>query len=175
MLHAARVIRGRRVHGSILVLSWSVSRVLELTQTHFHMHTDSHDVYSCASCSLRGFQAVPVRHRGEPGHTRDTHGTHTGHAGAQRHTDHADEPHNHPNPVPTNNTCTTTHIPHVSATTEAAADSTATGPEPTAPRGLAKLSSPSEGVLSTCVDRGARSRPLRRRWSERGGTAKKLN
>jgi hypothetical protein len=107
MLHAARVIRGRRVHGSILVLSWSVSRVLELTQTHFHMHTDSHDVYSCASCSLRGFQAVPVRHRGEPGHTRDTHGTHTGHAGAQRHTDHADEPHNHPNPP-------TTHIPHVS-------------------------------------------------------------
>jgi len=45
---------------------------------------------------------------------RDTQGTHTGHAGAQRHTDHADEPHNHPNPP-------TTHIPHVSATTEAAA------------------------------------------------------
>ena len=72
--------------------------------------------------------------------TRDTHGTgtagtHTGHAGAQRHTDHADEPHNHPNPP-------TTHIPHVSATTEAAADSTATGPEPTAPRGR----------LSTCTD-----------------------
>jgi hypothetical protein len=61
------------------------------------------------------------------GGSRDTHGTHTGHAGAQRHTDHADEPHNHPNPP-------TTHIPHVSATTEAAADSTATGPEPTAPR-----------------------------------------
>jgi hypothetical protein len=39
---------------------------------------------------------------------------------------------------------------------------------------IAKLSSPSERVLSTCVDRGARSRPLRR-WSERGGTAKKLN
>ena len=100
------------------------------------------------------------------GHTRDP-----GHAGAQRHTDHADEDlttiqtHHAP----------TTHIPHVSETTEAEADSTATGPEPTAPRGLAKLSSPSEGVLSTCVDRGARSRPLRRRWSERGGTAKKLN
>ena len=29
----------------------------------------------------------------------------------------------------------TTHNPHVSATTEAAADSTAAGPEPTAPRG----------------------------------------
>ena len=42
------------------------------------MHTDSHGVYSCASCSLRGFRAVPVRHRGEPGHTR-RHGTHTGH------------------------------------------------------------------------------------------------
>ncbi len=60
-----------------------------------------------------------------------THGTqrHTGHADAQRHTDHTDEPHNHPNPP-------TTHTPHVSATTEAAApDSTAAGPEPTAPRG----------------------------------------
>ena len=32
---------------------------------------------------------VPVkRHRGEPGHTRDT----------RAHTDHTDEPHNHPNP-----------------------------------------------------------------------------
>jgi hypothetical protein len=43
--------------------------------------------------------------------------THTGHAGAQGHTDHTDEPHNHPNPP--------RHNPHVSATTEAAADSTA--------------------------------------------------
>jgi hypothetical protein len=32
----------------------------------------------------------------------------------------------------------------------------------------------SERVLSTCVDRGERSRPLRRWWSGRGGTAKKL-
>ena len=39
---------------------------------------------------------------------------------------------------------------------------------------LAKLSSPSERLLSTCVDRGERSRPSRRWWSERGGTAKKL-
>ena len=46
-----------------------------------------------------------------------THTGHTGHADAQRHTDHTDEPHNHPNPVPT------THTQHVSATTEAAADS----------------------------------------------------
>jgi hypothetical protein len=29
-------------------------------------------------------------------------------------------------------------------------------------------------TLNTCVDRGERSRPLRRWWSERGGTAKKL-
>ena len=46
------------------------------------------------------------RHRGEPGHTRDTRdtgkktpggaGTHTGHTGARGHTDHTDEPHNHP-------------------------------------------------------------------------------
>jgi hypothetical protein len=51
---------------------------------------------------------IPVkRHRGEPGHT--------GHADAQRHTDRTDEPHNHPNPP-------TTHNPHVSATTKAAAD-----------------------------------------------------
>ena len=41
-------------------------------------------------------------------------GTHTGHADAQRH---KDESHNQPNPP-------TTHTPHVSATTEAAADST---------------------------------------------------
>jgi hypothetical protein len=57
-----------------------------------------------------------------------THTGRTGHADAQRHTDHTDEPHNHPNPP-------TTRTPHVSATTEAAADSTAAGPEPTAPRG----------------------------------------
>ena len=42
-------------------------------------------------------------------------GTHTGHADAQRHTDRTDEPHNHPNPQ-------STHNPHVSATTKAAAD-----------------------------------------------------
>ena len=52
--------------------------------------------------------------------------THTGHADAQRHTDRTDEPHNHPNPP-------TAHNPHVSATTEAAADSRAAGPESTAP------------------------------------------
>jgi hypothetical protein len=35
---------------------------------------------------------VPVkRHRGEPGHTRDTHGTH-GRTRAHGHTDHTDEP-----------------------------------------------------------------------------------
>ena len=45
-----------------------------------------------------------------------THRTHTGHADARRHTDRTDEPHNHRNPP-------TTHNPHVSATTEAAADS----------------------------------------------------
>ena len=36
-----------------------------------------------------GKKTVPVkRHRGEPGHTRDTR--------ARGHTDHTDEPHNHP-------------------------------------------------------------------------------
>ena len=50
----------------------------------------------------------------DTGGSRDTH---TGHEGAQGHTDHTNEPHNHPNPP--------THNPHVSATTEAAADSTA--------------------------------------------------
>jgi len=48
---------------------------------------------------------------------------HTGHADAHRH---KDESHNQPNPP-------TTHTPHVSATTEAAADSTAASPKPTAP------------------------------------------
>jgi hypothetical protein len=61
---------------------------------------------------------VPVkRHRGEPGHTRDT--------GQTRDTRTA-EPHNHPNPP--------TH-PRDRETTESAADSTAAAPEPTAPRG----------------------------------------
>ena len=55
-------------------------------------------------------------------------GTLTGHADAQRHTDRTDEPHNHRRPP-------TTHNQHVSATTEAAADSRAAGPESTAPRG----------------------------------------
>jgi len=50
-------------------------------------------------------QSTVKRHRGEPGHTRDTLGT-RGPAGAQGHTDHNDEPHNHPNPP--------THNPHVS-------------------------------------------------------------
>jgi len=54
-----------------------------------------------------------------------THTGHTGHADAQRHTD---QSHNQPNPP-------TTNTPHVSATTEAAADSTAASPKPTAPRG----------------------------------------
>jgi hypothetical protein len=53
-----------------------------------------------------------------------------GHADAQRHTDGTDEHHNHPN-QPTQRT---SHNPHVSATTEAAADSRAAGPESTAPR-----------------------------------------
>jgi hypothetical protein len=67
--------------------------------------------------------------------THTGHTGHTGHADAQRHTD---ESHNQPNPP-------TTHTPHVSATTEAAADSTAAGPEPTAPRGrLRSLATPSK-------------------------------
>ena len=63
---------------------------------------------------------VPVkRHRGEPGHTRDTliksqpRTGHTGHTGARGHTDHTDEPNNHPNP--------TTH-PHDRATAMATAE-----------------------------------------------------
>jgi hypothetical protein len=57
---------------------------------------------------------VPVkRHRGEPGHTRGTQDR--GHTGTDGHTDHTDEPHNHPNP--------TTH-PHDHATAETAAEST---------------------------------------------------
>ena len=58
--------------------------------------------------------SVPVkRHRGEPGHTRDTRahagkrtgsktpggaGTHAQRTGAHEHTEDTDEPHNHPNP-----------------------------------------------------------------------------
>ena len=46
---------------------------------------------------------IPVKRlRGEPGHTQKSQpraGTHTGHTGAHGHTDHTDEPHNHPNPT----------------------------------------------------------------------------
>ena len=42
------------------------------------------------------------------------------------------------------------------------------------PTSFAKLSRTSERVLSTCVDRGERSRPLRRWCSERVGTALKM-
>ena len=55
---------------------------------------------------------LPVqRHRGEPGHTRDTQ------AHTRTVTEDTDEPHNHPNP-------STTH-PHYHATAETAANSTA--------------------------------------------------
>ena len=64
-------------------------------------------------------------------------GTRTGHADAQRNTDRTDEPHNHPNPP-------TTHNPQVSATTEAAADSRAAGPESTAPAADSEEATPSE-------------------------------
>ena len=71
------------------------------------------------------------------GGSRDTRGTHTGHAGAQGRTDHTDEPQNHPNPPGT-------HQPVLYVARQGddrrcrggAADSTAAGPEPTAPRGL---------------------------------------
>ena len=53
-------------------------------------HRGSRDAYRYMFCT------VPVkRHRGEPGHTRDTWGTRA-HAGPRGHTDHTDEPHNHP-------------------------------------------------------------------------------
>jgi len=58
-----------------------------------------------------------------------------GHTGAHGHTDHTDEPHNHPNPP------RPTH-PHDSATTESAADSTAAAPEPTASRGRIRRGRP---------------------------------
>ena len=95
-----------------------------------------------------GFIQLPVkRHRGEPGHTRDTRDTrahatgtpvhvhvhlplsyrfkdtggsrdtHGTHKRTRGHTEDTDEPHNHPNP-------STTH-PHYHATAETAADSTA--------------------------------------------------
>jgi hypothetical protein len=69
---------------------------------------------------------LPVkRHRG----SRDTHGTR---GRTKAHGPHRRTSHNHPNPPTTRN-------PHVSATTEAAADSRAAGPESTAPRGRLRL------------------------------------
>ena len=61
---------------------------------------------------------------------------HTGHADAQRHTD---QSHNQPNPP-------TTNTPHVSATTEAAADSTAASPKPTV---LGEFSIQEKGIFYT--------------------------
>ena len=69
--------------------------------------------------SSQGLHAPAVkRHRGEPEpgtHTRDT----GKHKRTRGHTDHTDEPHNHPNP--------TSH-PHDHATAEAAADSEEAAP-----------------------------------------------
>ena len=96
--------------GLILV---RVSCVRTHTVTHFHMHTDSHGVYSCASCSLRGFRAVPVRHRGEPGHTR-RHGTHTG-QGQRGHTRDT-RAHKGTRTTQTNLTTIQTHQQHTSRT-----------------------------------------------------------
>jgi len=83
---------------------------------------------------------------GEPGHTRDTRVASvvlmfTRGARAHGHTDHTDEPHNHPNPPSTNAPRNAPHTkPHTAhgrasskpSTTESAADS-ATTPEPTEP------------------------------------------
>jgi hypothetical protein len=90
-----------------------------------------------------------------------THTGHTGHADAQRHSGHTDEPHNHPNPP-------TTHTPHVSATTEAAADSTAAGPEPTAPRGRLRRGHPQQTRPCVPVSLAGLSVSSMRRDSGRG-------
>ena len=67
------------------------------------------------------------------------------------HTDHTEEPHNHPNPP--------TH-PHDHATAETAADSTAAGPAPTAPRGQSGQPRPSTGSNFNKTRPGAQgSRP----------------
>ena len=83
---------------------------------------------------------VPVkRHRGTGGA-----GTHEGHTGAHRHMDHADEPHNHPNPP--------THPHDLATTDQSAAGSTAAAPEPAPEEGSGGgLLSSWGGVLSGYV------------------------
>ena len=84
--------------------------------------------------------SVSKRHRGEAGSRYRVHnGTHTGHTGAHGHTDHT---HTQTNLTSIQTQRATTH-PHDRTLArdadgrkpETAADSTAAGPEPTAPRG----------------------------------------
>ena len=111
-------------------------------------HSCGKKTFSCALFSVLAISShVPgscSKTPGGAGHTRPgqktpggagTHTGHTGHADAQRHTD---QSHNQPNPP------TTTNTPHVSATTEAAADSTAASPKPTAPRGRLRRGRPQQ-------------------------------
>jgi hypothetical protein len=81
-----------------------------------------------------GTQTVPIkRHRGEPGHTRDTHGTRgrTRAHGSHRRTS---QPSKVPNP-PTHKTQPARQRDDRSRGRLNQGDSTAAGPEPTAPRG----------------------------------------
>jgi hypothetical protein len=94
----------------------------------------------------------------------------TGHADAQRHTDHSDEPHNHPNPVPT------THTQHVSATTEAAADSQPQARSRPLPAADSEEAAPSEPDPASTRSQSASPRLLesgRRNEGACGSTGKK--
>ena len=94
--------------------------------------TRSHN-FSFANTVLYYMYTVK-RHRGEPGHTRDTRRTRAhkqafcswAHGSHRRTSQPSTTQPSKPTPTP----------PHVRATTESAADSTAAAPKPTAPRGF---------------------------------------
>jgi hypothetical protein len=52
---------------------------------------------------------VPIQEKDTWGHKRNTNGTHTGHTSAHGHTDHTDEPHNHPSNNPAKHTTPRAH------------------------------------------------------------------
>jgi hypothetical protein len=97
------------------LISWSVSRVLELTQTHFHMHTDSHGVMAFTRvrpAPSGGFE--PYRY--DTGGSRDTHGD-TGHTGqGQRGHTRDTRAHKGTRTTQTNLTTIQTHQQHTSRT-----------------------------------------------------------
>jgi hypothetical protein len=139
-----------------------------------HVHTD--EPHNHPSKPHNTQPATGKKTPEEPGHTRDTHGT--------RGRTKAHGPHRRTSQVTTIQTHQqhTTRTTHVSATTEAVADSTAAGPEPTAPRGRLRRGRPQrtrpclhplpERLPAPAVEGGRRNEGARGRRVAAGSAAR---